>query len=154
LDHGAHQYPVRVRNISSRGALIDGPTLPGPGARIRLSRGSLTVNGELAWRDEHYGGINFDNDIDVERWAQRVGHKGQQRIDVVISALRRSEPVPENLKSAAPTSLSQISAELDEVCERLANLPGLSATVGEELVRLDSVAQRLRELVQSSKARE
>jgi hypothetical protein len=154
LHAGANQYPVRIRNISSRGALIDASKFPERGSRVRLSRGSLAITGNLAWQDEHYGGINFEHEIDVGSWTQRAGHRGQHRIDVLMGALKRSEPLPEHLEAAMPMSLGQMSAELDEICESLANLPEMSAKFAEELVRLDSVAQRLRDFIQSPQSPE
>lgn len=154
LQAGADQYAVRIRNISSHGALIDGAKFPGQGTKVCLSRGILTVAGQLAWQDGHYGGITFDTQIDVDSWTQRTGHRGQQRVDMLVTALKRSEPVPEHLEAAMPTSLAQMSAELNEVCERLANLPGMSATLAEELVRLDSLAQRLGAFARTLEPRE
>jgi len=39
--------PVRVRNMSRTGALVEAPVLPAAGSRVRLSRGSLTVVGDI-----------------------------------------------------------------------------------------------------------
>ena len=38
---------VRVRNISARGALIDGAALPPEGTAIELRRGSLAAAGDI-----------------------------------------------------------------------------------------------------------
>jgi hypothetical protein len=43
-------------------------------------------------------------------------------------------------------SLPVISAALDQVCERLAKVPGAAVELGEELLKLDTIAQSLRRL--------
>jgi len=147
LDCGSRTTPVRIRNVSARGALVDGVGLPAAGSRVTLLRGRLSAVGEIAWESDDQGGLKFDNDIDVASWVQRLGHSGQQRVDGVIAALRSGE-VPRNLKdeAAARDSLPVISAALDQICERLATHPGLATELGEELLKLDVIAQSLRRI--------
>jgi hypothetical protein len=148
LDSGATPTPVRIRNLSARGALIDGTSLPPVGARVRLTRGKHTAVGELTWAGPGQGGVNFDREIDVASWVQRVGHGGQERVDGVIASIRSTGAVPSDLADdAAPESLPVISSALDQVCERLARIPGMSLELGEELIKLDTIAQSLRRLV-------
>ena len=45
---GASSVPVRVRNLSTRGAFVDGNSLPSAGASFRLVRGQLSADGEVA----------------------------------------------------------------------------------------------------------
>ena len=42
--------PVRVRNMSRGGALVESADTPGEGQHVRLSRGSLSVRGHIAWQ--------------------------------------------------------------------------------------------------------
>jgi len=51
--------PVRIRNLSSRGALLDGAALPVAGVQVQLVRGMLRANGHVAWQDGSLAGINF-----------------------------------------------------------------------------------------------
>jgi hypothetical protein len=46
---GPAALPVRVRNLSPHGALVDGGSLPPAGASVRLVRGDLSAEGEIAW---------------------------------------------------------------------------------------------------------
>lgn len=145
LHTGERSIPVRVRNISRRGALIDGHALPSIGTTVRLSRGRLSASGELVWEVTGQAGVTFGHEIDVEEWVQRIVHAGQQRVDGVVAALRRSAPIPEALRDTSSAgSLPVISAALDEVCERLAAMPDLPLHLGEELLRLDAIAHSLR----------
>lgn len=57
---------VRVRNISARGALLDGPQLPPVGAAVDLTRGSLVAHGTIVWQTGDHCGVEFDSDIHVE----------------------------------------------------------------------------------------
>jgi len=85
-------------------------------------------------------------------WVQRLGHAGQQRVDGVIAAIRNSEPVPREQQAATKMdSLSVISAALDQVCERLAGTPNMSVELGEDLLRLDVIAQSLRRVATGRK---
>jgi hypothetical protein len=147
LHFQGRSLPVRIRNISQSGALVDGPDLPAAGAPVSLSRGQLFVSGDIAWRDKQLAGVNFDSPVDVESWVRRVGHSGQQRVDGIVEALKRSEPLPTTSEAQIPpATLPELSAQLDAICERLAAMPELSIELGEELLRLDAIAQSLRQL--------
>jgi hypothetical protein len=143
---GAVPLPVRVRNLSSQGALLDGGSLPSPGARVRLVRGDLSAEGEVAWQTGGQAGLRFAGEINVNEWVKRVGHPGQQRVDTVIAALRDDVATPANADVVEPPSLARVSQELNEICERLASSPGMTVELGEELVKLDSLAHALRQL--------
>jgi hypothetical protein len=141
---------VRIRNLSPKGALIEGSGLPATRSKIRLVRGDLEAVGVIAWQDGHHGGLNFNSKIDVESWVSRLGHGGQQRVDGLIAALRTAGTVPPDLEhdtdENAQKSLPAISAALDQVCEKLALTPSLSIEIAEELLKLDTIAQSLRHL--------
>jgi hypothetical protein len=116
LDTEQASNAVLIRNLSCRGALIEGPIIPRVGAKLRLLRGSLSARGVLAWQGNSQGGINFDDQIDVSLWVERVGHAGQQRVDAVIDTIRRRGAKPDHLQNEAPReTLTTISAALDEV---------------------------------------
>src|SRR5690348_9262024 len=147
LDCGGRTMPVRIRNLSPRGALVDGRALPPAGTRIRLLRGRLSALGEIAWETQVQGGLKFDSDVDVASWVQRLGNIGQERVDGVIAALRSGEAPPKGKdQPAAGESLPVISAALDQICERLATHPVMSIELGEDLMKLDAIAQSLRRI--------
>jgi hypothetical protein len=146
---------VRVRNISARGALVDGPGLPAEGATVDLCRGSLIAHGDIAWQADDQCGVRFDADIDVESWTRRVGHTGQQAVDDMVALVRRpaatgaASPVPPAslMQAARQDSLALISADLAEACERFAARPDFVNNCAEELLELDAIAQRLRNVL-------
>lgn len=145
LQAGGRSSPVRIRNISARGALVDGPALPPVGTAVRLVRGSLSAVGQLAWTGAGQGGLTFDATIDVADWVRRIGHSGQQRVDSVVAALR-SGTSPDGPDSRLEQTLQEISDSLDQLSERLAQTPGMSVQFAEDLLKLDSIAQALRRL--------
>jgi len=146
---------VRVRNISVRGALIDGPKLPPEGAVVDLRRGSLIAHGEIAWHTDDQCGVRFDADVDVDSWTMRVGHAAQQNVDHIVALVQRpaaASPVslvpPVSPVDATPEdSLAAISADLAETCDRLAARPDLVQAWAAELQKLDAIAQRLRNVL-------
>jgi hypothetical protein len=145
-DIGTGSVPVRVRNISPHGALIEGPILPAPGAEVRLVRGALRASGTLAWEAQSHAGVSFAEPIDVQAWVQRVGHAGQQRVDSLVAAIRRGETVRGGGDEPQADALAGISRSLDELCERLASSKHFPPELGEDLLKLDVLAQSLRGL--------
>jgi hypothetical protein len=148
LETDAGSAPVRIRNLSSVGALVDGTAFPPAGAKVRLVRAHLKANGEIVWQEKTHCGIRFENAINVTDWVLRDGHSGQQRVDGIVAAIRNSNSVPSELQQSFDTrqSLATISQTLDQICERLARTPNMSIELGEELLRLDAIAASLRKL--------
>ena len=147
LEAESQVYPVRIRNVSAGGALLEAQLLPKLGARICLVRGELRMTGVLVWQSGDQAGVTFDAPIDVAAWVKRGGAAGQQRVDTIVAALRKKVPVPPNMHPGDALSLPEISAALDALCERLAGVDEIPAGLAEELVKLDTLAQALRKSV-------
>lgn len=139
---GTASHPVRLRNLSTRGALLDGPSLPPAGSRVRVLRGELSAEGEIAWQAHDQAGLRFSGEIDVDKWVQRIGHRGQQRVDEAVAALRAHASRALADGDGQP-SLGQISQELDRICQRLADSPAMTVELAEELLRLSVLAASL-----------
>ena len=60
--------PVRVRNMSRSGALVEASALPPAGTGVRLCRGSVSVAGEVMWVDEHKAGLRFASPTAAADW--------------------------------------------------------------------------------------
>ena len=137
--------PVKVRNLSVHGALLEGSGLPALDSAVLLRRGGLKVSGTIAWRDETHCGIRFDKPIQVEDWVRRIGSQGQQKVDAAIADLRGGLNTVERV---APTrsddTVANASRQLLEICERITALPGMSVALAEELVRIDAIAHSLK----------
>ena len=145
---GARSSPVKIRNLSIHGALLEGVNLPGDGSPARLQRGSLVALGEVAWRDDKHCGIRFNHPVNVEEWIKRAGPEGQQRIDAVVADFQHGDRSEGHL-AVLPGGdrrnlLESVSAELLGICERIAALPNMSTALAEELLRIDAAAHSLR----------
>lgn len=51
--------PVRLRNLSEQGALIQAERLPVEGSEVLFRRNDLSVAGRIAWVDGIYAGVAF-----------------------------------------------------------------------------------------------
>lgn len=151
-------FPVRIRNISAGGALLDGANLPGAGSTVSLRRAHLAVDGEVAWQAHQLRGVHFNAEIDVEEWVKLKSHAGQQRVDQVVAAIRTGKHQADLMNEmpnagTGPVTMESISAALEQICERLSSSPSLTDEMAEELVRLDSIVHSLRQLARSKAVR-
>ena len=58
--------PVKLRNLSTDGALVEGGPLPAVGARVNFHKGELALSGHIAWEAGKRAGIAFDQPLDPE----------------------------------------------------------------------------------------
>jgi hypothetical protein len=68
-------------------------------------------------------------------------------VDSVVAAIRRGEPVRGGGDEAQADPLAGMSRDLDELCERLASSKHFPPELGEDLLKLDVLAQSLRSIV-------
>lgn len=146
---GGMPRAVRVRNISAQGALIDGVSLPAQGIQVTLRRGDLSSEGEVAWQEGAQCGLRFRTEVTVADWVRRIGHPGQQRVDRIVSDIRRQSPAPHPAVSrdTGSESLDMIAKSLTVLSERLASDAALLSDHTHDLLELDAITQRLRQLV-------
>jgi len=60
--------PVRIRNMSRSGALVEASALPPAGTGVRLCRGSISVAGEVIWVDARKAGLRFASPTAAADW--------------------------------------------------------------------------------------
>lgn len=58
--------PVKLRNLSTEGALIEGDSLPVEGSEVLFRRNDLSVNSRVAWVHEKQAGVAFNRPIPQE----------------------------------------------------------------------------------------
>jgi len=145
--------PVRIRNMSRGGALVEGGILPDEGREIRLSRGSLSVSGRVAWRDHARAGLRFDSSIVVADWLPSGNRSSdQQRVDAIVFAAKRglqaeSGQAPPNSADALDRGVSvaaqlrHFGESLDQVAEQLVADAGVAAQFHTQLQVLDGIAR-------------
>jgi hypothetical protein len=80
--------PVKIRNMSSTGALLEGPGMPESGTSIRLLRGRLVAPAYVVWSYGGRCGIRFKLLLSVTEWMAPPSNREQQRIDDAIRLLK------------------------------------------------------------------
>ena len=148
LSAEARSQPFMVRNLSTYGALLEGRELPREGAPAFLRRGRLQVSGVVAWSSGSHCGVRFRDPIVVKEWVKRVGSDEQYGVDAAIADIRSGRGKAAALPSPAGDRDLELAAsagaDLKEICERIASLPGMSVELAEELLKIDVIAQSLR----------
>lgn len=149
------QIPVRIRNMSQSGAMVEAPALPLPGTPIELERGRLRVRGTMAWSVAGRGGLALQAAINVREWMAPIGSPGQQTVDQVVRAVRRGDPPP-SWPSAPPPPAARSSSLagdlrlaiglLEQLGDALALDPATVEQFGRELQNLDLCQQLLEAL--------
>lgn len=142
------RLPVRIRNLSARGALLDGERLPAAGAAIHLLRGAHRAAGEIAWRQGRLAGVNLVEEIDVAAWVRRAESSIDKGKGSATGAPKGAQPSFDEGAEAALTALKSISRDLDQLLAVLASAPPMAAGFGKELTKLSILARRLRRLAE------
>lgn len=160
IEAGARVVPVRIRNLSESGALIDGGALPEVGTDLKLRRLEIEIGATVVWRLGGRCGIRFAGRVHVDDWAlgKRRGpalfERSQAGVDARQAAIRAGiVSAPEEPKPRAPLQDSRIAEELAEVrCaldmvgEALSDDVTILERHGGSLLRLDLACQVLAEL--------
>lgn len=63
---------VKLRNLSTEGALVEAATLPAVGCEVRFRKNELSVPGEVAWVTGNRAGIAFFEKLDPEAVLRHV----------------------------------------------------------------------------------
>jgi hypothetical protein len=88
--------PVKIRNMSVTGALVEGAVLPKEGAEVQLVRGSLAVHATVAWCARGRCGLRFSALASVRDWLAPPANAGQQRVDEAVRVLKLGAvPMPQ-----------------------------------------------------------
>src|SRR5690349_6923552 len=72
LELSGTSLPVKLRNLSAEGALVEGDKLPVEGASIVFRKGDLSVPGRLAWAKTRHAGISFERKLDPDQLLRHV----------------------------------------------------------------------------------
>jgi hypothetical protein len=72
LELSGTSLPVKLRNLSADGALVEGEKLPVEGAAILFRKGDLAVAGNVAWVKGRQAGISFAQKLNPEQLLRHV----------------------------------------------------------------------------------
>ena len=148
--------PVKLRNISSEGALVEGEHLPSIGEPVELRRGALVMSGKIVWCTAKRAGLHFNQKTDVSQWLP--GASAQKEVDSTFQRLKAEQQSPEDRTAGdAPLHGSFISidnmvdaaAALDELGDTLAGDDEIIIKYASKLQVLDIAAQLLRKIASS-----
>ena len=135
---GLGSEPVKVRNLSTNGALIEGAVLPQPGTQVRLCRADLNVEGEVVWCKDGRAGVQFGSCVVVADWLPQGSAKtGQQRVDRLVQKLKSDG------LSASPSSVAIGENDRQDLsAQELIHLRGAVESLAEDLAADTAVVER------------
>ncbi|WP_308514439.1 PilZ domain-containing protein [Sphingomonas flavescens] len=145
--------PVKIRNLSNTGALVELSTPLVEGGVVQLVRGSLIVHALIIWTEGLRCGLKFSGVVDVQRWRIALSNGDQQRVDDIVRTIKaRSVPLrsaeetrPGEGEKERPLSADlRLAADLLETLgECLANDERIIASHGPALQHLDIAMQMI-----------
>jgi len=141
--------PVKIRNMSPDGALVEGAALPRLGEHLSLRRGELVATGRVIWRDGGRAGLRFDHSVDFAAWLPAGGR--QQQVDQAFHAIKTGlsniVPLPVGAvetSSIGKSDLLDAAMAIDALADALAGDARVIASHSTRLQALDVASQMLR----------
>lgn len=152
IESGVLQAPVRIRNLSESGALLEGAALPLVGEKLVLRRMEIEIGATVVWRTTARCGVKFDGWMSVADWVsgkRLEATPSQARVDQIQAAVRSGQSLPTE-KPAAPGSTDMLLRDLDaRIAEELAFTRRLLEAIGDELVDDPLIVQRHARVIQN-----
>lgn len=155
---GGRTLPVRIRNLSETGAMVEGAGLPDAGMKLVLARGDLHVSAVVAWAAGGRRGVKFDGPTPVEEWTggakprplDCTGLRDQRRVDALQAEARGEAASGQALRAAAPAEPSVVSPDLDaRLAHEIGYVQRLLENLGDELIKDLFLVQRHGQSLQS-----
>ena len=72
LELSGASTPVRMRNLSSNGALVEGENLPVEGSELLFRKGDLAIAGRVVWASDRHAGIAFARPLDPDQMMRHI----------------------------------------------------------------------------------
>jgi len=94
LEAETGQQDVRIRDISTNGALVEASIPPAVGKDIQLSCGDSSMKGRVAWVDGSWFGVEFLGPIETPTLADAV----RSRMNVSAPRSYRHDRIPEEVE--------------------------------------------------------
>ena len=153
LYSGKASNPVRVRNLSATGALVEGASLPEAGATIMLRRGTLEAPGTTIWSGSGKAGLAFSGLVDVSEWLPAKEAKRQTQVDQIAFGLKHAREaavaaptVYESPMAAMVVELAGVQAQLGQLGDQLGRDASVVAKYPDVRL-LDAATQRIGRIV-------
>jgi len=81
---GAEHSLVKVRNMSSTGAMIESPVTLARGTNVNLVRGALKCQATVIWSCLGRCGLRFTSDVHIKDWLAAPTKAQQSRVDEIV----------------------------------------------------------------------
>jgi hypothetical protein len=153
LRAGTEQAPVKVRNMSANGAMIETSVAPAPGSKVDLMRGALIARGTIIWTSANKCGVRFSSEVAVKDWLAAPDKVQQKRVDEMIALVKGGSANPrlDEGPNQSPRSHEQLVDDLGAIVSLMQDLEddlaASDATLerhGMKLQNLDIAMQMLR----------
>ena len=150
LRTGLAAGPIRIRNLSTRGMLVEGAVLPPAGTHVKIERGSLVTSGIVVWNVDGRAGVELSSDVEVESWLPMRRNAAQSRIDEIVQTVKSGSTHPTSaIDMSNRPSLGTLIRELENVSQTLAEDDQIVSRHAELLQRLDIIGQHLTSLMKT-----
>lgn len=161
---GDNKAPVKIRNMSANGAMVESTLAASLGAKVQLLRGSRVAEGTIVWVSKNRLGLRLEPEVLVKDWLASPAKAGQDRVDDIVSLIKAGRAVPPS-ESADPSVKfesrqpnAQFASDLETVVDLIQELEDdLSSSVDtmtrheSKLQNLDIAMQMLRSIAQQLK---
>lgn len=147
IEAGALSAPVRIRNLSETGALIDGAALPEVGTKLVLRRLEIEIGATVMWRAVGRCGIRFAGNVSVDDWVtgkrrpSQLFEQSQAGVDARQAAVRSGATLAAD-DGAAATILPDTDLLETRIAEELAYVRRVLDSAGDALSDDAIVLQR------------
>lgn len=147
--------PVRIRNLSRTGAMIQGAPALNVTDPVRLLRGSIDLEAEVIWTTEKNCGLKFSTPIDLNIWSPALDRVAQNHVDRRFSLAERTAAQVRPLPNCDFDAQARIADELGLICRRIdatldkfSDYAPLVVRMAEELQELEILSQAIGHLQQ------
>ena len=145
---GSLSAAIRLRDLSTTGARIEGERLPAVGASALITRGTLNATGTIVWRDRKGCGVRFETPLSLEEWMPAAAWRDQLAVDALVEqAKSRRTDLPPGPQAGSPRSL--VEALPQRLAEELAYVSRLLESLGDDLCSEPMVVMRHSEKLQN-----
>lgn len=129
--------PVKIRNLSETGAMLEGPAFPAIGTILTLKRQEVEIDATVVWIRPPRCGVAFQGRIAVSEWVsgkRAAPDFGQGRAEEKSGA-GRTEKRFSGVGAPAPAAKVPVATDIEgRIAEELAFVRRLLDSIGDELV--------------------
>lgn len=150
IESAGMKSPVRIRDLSESGALLEGPAFPLVDTILTLTRLAVQIDARVVWHRPPKCGVEFLGQISIPEWISGKpgpANFGQARVDVIQAAVRAGTPIPLDASGGdEPVELDSLD---DRIGTELTHMRGLLEAMSSELASDPDVVHRHSAMLQN-----